>query len=809
MNALYFENGNKFLIASICSMLVLASGCNKEEDPKEHLQRGVEYFEKGEYDKAKLELKTSNQSSKDTAETYYYLALLDEKNRQFKAMKENLIKNIELAPDHTEARLKLGKVHLLFGEIDAAMAQADAVLKAAGDNLEALSLKASVLIRQKKYDEAVAIIDGILKTNPNFTDALSLKALVYMEKEDLPAAIQLIDTAIQADNKNIALYLFKIQLDAKNKNIDAVIDDYKKLIGIYPDNQDFKVTLAKIYAQSGKRDDAEVLLRGLVDAEPGNVKPKLLLLDFLSTISKEKVLQQFQQYVEKHNEQPRMLFDLSSWMVSRGQFEEAKKVLNRVVELEEDTDVGLKAQTLMAKIAFGTKSYDEASKLVDAILKANSNYDDAKIMQARLMLVKEQYDEAIALLNKVLWSRSDSEEAMVLLGQAYLVKGDQKEADKQFASALEVNPASPEALNHIYEKALNTKDLKYAKEILEKAISLRPDNMDFMEKLAKMNLAEKNWDGAEAAIKRINEAPNALASDLATFLRGELYQGKGEWAKAVTEYKSLLEKFPENNEALSNMAECYEKLNKRPEMVAFLTATLAKNTNNLPVGILLSNLYIQDKDYAKADALLGELVRNNPTIPQLYIALASVKVAKNDAKSAISAYQEGLKQSPGHIKLSISLASLYEDQGNYDEAVAIYEGLLSKTPHLEVAKNNLSSLLAEHYSTEDKLKRALELSESFKDSDQPYYRDTYAWALVKSGKVNEGLDILTNIIINTPDVPVFRYHLAVANHLSGNTTVAMSELREAIELGAKKGGFSDQKAAETLLKEIEVKRKGG
>jgi len=64
-------------------------------------------------------------------------------------------------------------VQLLFGETDAAMEQAEFVLKDSGQNLEALSLKASVLIRQKKQPEALAIIDNILKGNPNHTDALS------------------------------------------------------------------------------------------------------------------------------------------------------------------------------------------------------------------------------------------------------------------------------------------------------------------------------------------------------------------------------------------------------------------------------------------------------------------------------------------------------------------------------------------------------------------------------------------------------------------------------------------------------------
>jgi Tetratricopeptide repeat. len=37
-----------------------------------------------------------------------------------------------------------------------------------------------------------------------------------------------------------------------------------------------------------------------------------------------------------------------------------------------------------------------------------------------------------------------------------------------------------------------------------------------------------------------------LSKDLATFLEGQLYQGQGEYVKAIEIYKKLLLKFPEN-----------------------------------------------------------------------------------------------------------------------------------------------------------------------------------------------------------------------------------------------------------------------
>ncbi|WP_020160620.1 MULTISPECIES: tetratricopeptide repeat protein [Methylobacter] len=793
----------KLTIALLFTVLWVLNACtNPEEEAKDHLQRGIELFKEGEFDKAKLELKTSSQADKNAAETYYYLALMDEKNRQFKAMRDNLIKAIELAPGNIDARLKLGKVQLRLGEVDKALEQAETILQDSSQNVGALTLKASALSRQQKPEESLLIVDKVLNIDPNYTDALSLKSAIYMEKENFDEALALINAAIKSNDHDVSLRLFKIQLDAKTKNIDAVIDDYQNLIELSPDNQDFKITLAKIYSQAGKKKEAENLLRMLVDADPDKAKLKLLLLDFLSASASDKVSEQFHQFAEKHKDQSQILFELSNWMIARKNFDEARSTLNRIIEIEDHSNVGLSAKTLLAKLALEEKDFDKSQKLIEEILKANSNYDDAKILQARLLLVKEQYDEAIDLLNRVLWNRPDSEEALVLLGQSFLVKEDHKQANDSFTRALKINPANLQALAYVYDKALKAKNIKYAKEVLIKAIRLTPGNIVLLEKLAKLNLVEKNWNNAQVTIKEIAKSPNPLAPRLAKYLEGQLQQEQGNFVKAIAIYKELLDKFPGNRDAITNMARCYQSLNKQEEMVVFLNGLLSKNPNNISAGLVLSDLYLINKEFDKASAVLTKLIKNKTKIPQVYMSLANVKLVQNESKAAISVYLEGLKQNPDNIKLSLSLASLYELQKDYDAAIAIYEALLRKHPRLDLAANNLAAILIEHFEEEETLKRAVQLVEKFKDSKQAYYRDTYAWALVKQGNISEGLNILNQISIAEPDVPVFKYHLGVAQYKSGNHGAAMSELKQALELTKRKGYFSDKKAAEELLQEI-------
>ena len=788
------------------STLLLLEGCSKE-DPKEHLQKGVEYFNKGEYEKAVIELKTSSQSDKNIAETYYYLALLDEKNRQYKSMSENLKKTIELAPTHTEARLKLGKVQLLLGQSDAALEQAELILKEANQNLDALLLKASVLMRQKNQTAAQAIVDNVLKINPNHVDALLLSALLDMEKERFDQALTSINSAIKLDAKNISLYLFKVELDAKRKNIEAVVADYLELVALYPENQEFKITLAKIYAQTGKKKEAEDVLNGLIAASPDNIKLKILLLDFLNASDPARVQEQFRKFTEQYKDNSTSLLAFASWMMARKDFAEAEIVLIHVIELDEDDELVLSAKMARAKIAFELKDFEASKKIVDEILADNLNHIEAKILQARLLLIKAQYDDAIELLTKILWEKPNSEETLILLGQSFLVKGDQKQAEKQFLKVLEINPANIQALTYIYDKALSAKDVNYAQQIVEKALSIQPGNLTLLEKLVKLHIVASKWESANQTVLRMLKNNDPQAQNLAKYLQGQILQGQGEYIKAISQYKELLINVPENYDLLANMVRCYENIDKKSDMIALLNDLLAKDAQNIPASIILGGLLAEDKQFDKASLLLASIMKENVKIPALYEALAKVKLAQGDNKAAIYIYQEGLKQNPGDVGLLLSLATLYEMQNDINSAITTYETLLTHDSGLDIAANNLASILTERDTNVEKLQKAVQLAEKFKDSKQPYYKDTYAWALIKQGDTGKGLSLLNQIIAVAPKVPVFRYHLGFAHYKIGNYSAAIAELNQALELAAKQGSFADQKAAKALLDEIVVKTK--
>ncbi|MFI3222711.1 MAG: tetratricopeptide repeat protein [Methylococcaceae bacterium] len=788
--------------------LVIVACTDQKEKSNDHLSKTAEYINKGELEKARIELKASSQSGKDTAETYYYMALLNEKKRQFKEMKENLLKTVELAPSFIDARIKLGKVQLLFGDNTEAMSQAEYVLKDASQNLEALTLKASALIKQKNITEALTIIDDILKEHPDNTDALSLKSLIFMEKGDFSKALTLIDAAKKSDASNIGLDFFKIQLDAKNKNTDAVIVDYKNLANAYPDNNEFKITLAKIYTQTGKVTEAEALLQNIINAEPNNIQSILMFLDFTAATNKEKLIDKFKLFSEQHKEQPRILLTLANWMTSRKYVVEAETNLNQVIKIEKNSNVGLAAKVELAKIALETGSIEKSKKIIDSILTTNSSFDDANVLKARILLTQGQSDEAITFLNKVIWSKENSEEAQMLLAQTYLMKGDNIQADIHFLSTLSANPANLQAVLYAYDKALTNNDLKLAKDIIQKALSLIPNNIQFLEKNANLNIIENDWNTAKLTVQKITNTNSPLAFDLASYFLGRIHQGEGNFTKAIEIYSEILERLPDNNDILINIAQCYEKLNNRNQLIVFLNNLRVKNPHNITAGTLLAEAYLANKNIDIANNLLNKMITDKLNKPQVYVLLANVKLAMNDNQGALDAYLDGLKIFPNNIKLSTSAANQFVKLGNFDAAVACYEALLEKNENLDIAINNLAVILAENYSSIDKLNQAALLAGKLKDSTQPYYKDTYAWILVKQKKISDGIKILNKLIMANPNIPIFRYHLGAAYYELGNNSSAINEIKQAIELSKKTNDFFDKKTAEVLLAEILDKTRG-
>ena len=184
---------------------------------------------------------------------------------------------------------------------------------------------------------------------------------------------------------------------------------------------------------------------------------------------------------------------------------------------------------------------------------------------------------------------------------------------------------------------------------------------------------------------------------------------------------------------LESLTVSYLRLDREEELLEYLKEFKAANPNNMMVLSILASIYTRQGDHTAAINILEQGLAEDSSWVQGYTALASSYRAKNDLQAAIDSFERGLKALPNNNLLKMLLASSYEKAGNKVGALTLYEEVLETNPDHQVVANNFASLLIDDFESEENIKRAVKISEQFADSENPYFMDTYAWALVKSG----------------------------------------------------------------------------
>ncbi|KKK81263.1 hypothetical protein LCGC14_2815250, partial [marine sediment metagenome] len=227
-------------------MLSLA-GCGSSADTSDdYVQSGNEYFDNGNYDKARLEYKNAIQIDPRQAEPYYRLALIDEQNKNWKQMFANLTTVEQLDPNHADALVKLGRLYLLGGQIDDALTRTNKALEVKPDDFNAQVLKASIFAKQKKFDEASALLAKISKDYPDHKDVLSLDILISKDKGDLQTALEKSKAAVAKYPEDMSLRLIQLTLYNEMKDYNGMASVYEAMLQRKPDEREIVISYARL-----------------------------------------------------------------------------------------------------------------------------------------------------------------------------------------------------------------------------------------------------------------------------------------------------------------------------------------------------------------------------------------------------------------------------------------------------------------------------------------------------------------------------------------------------------------------------------
>jgi tetratricopeptide (TPR) repeat protein len=160
-------------VGSILLFLFVWAGCaGKEEKMAAHFEKGVAYFDKGEYKAAVIEFRNT----------------------------------IQINPEHVAAHLRLGETYLRLEKLPLAYKQYSTVVGLDPSNIPGLVKLAIFDLHSGKYGNARAHLNGVLALRPNHPDALYMLAAVHQAEKQFHEAALLFRQIIDIDPQQRPAY---------------------------------------------------------------------------------------------------------------------------------------------------------------------------------------------------------------------------------------------------------------------------------------------------------------------------------------------------------------------------------------------------------------------------------------------------------------------------------------------------------------------------------------------------------------------------------------------------------------------------
>jgi len=767
-------------VASIAGLVACSSPTDKANA---FLANGMKLLEQKEYTKANIEFRNALQIDRNMVDAIWGQVLVAEQLGKPQLMYKLLNGVLAAKPEHLEALVKQGRLMLIAGKLDKSLELSDRAMKVNDKDLSVLALRASILLKIDDAKGAVKFAKQVIDEDPAHVDALIVLASERLTAGDSQKAIEYLDQGLKSSEKNIALQLIKIKALDKLAKLDLAEEVFRRLIEYYPETTAFNYVLANFYIKHNRHEDAEKEYRAVVARHPDKLAAKLRLVKFLVSTQGDNVgLKQLEVFSEQEPGNYDMKFALVRFHISRNEIGLANDLLAKIISDTAGTETALKAKGIMAGALLAKGDNDAAKVIVDEILAVDKRNENGLILNSSINIARQKYEEAIGELRVVLRDTPNSTRALFFLAKAHSLSGSPELADEQYFKAFKIS-----RFNSAYGLAyanflLKRKLYNRAEKILQNVISVSPSNLPALKLLAQTRLTLGDWVGAQEvadAIKKTGKE-NITAEQIA----GAILVGKKDYSEGIEQLKRTHQSSPGNFQPVVALVRTYLLAGKPKEAGDFLDAILNASPDNLNAMLLRGQVYASQGQVDEAISTYENAIETAPdnVLPYYYLTITHTRAGNKEEVNKV--LEKGLTVAPESFVLRLSKASLLERSGKAEEAIKLYEGLLSDRPDADIVANNLASLLTENRTDQASLDRAYTLSQRFKRSEVPQFKDTFGWASYQVGKYADAGTILESAAKQLPGIAEFHYHLGM-NHLAReNKELARKELEKALELSA-------------------------
>lgn len=789
-------------VALALAVVVMAAalGCGGPEERKaKYRMRAQEYFQQGNFPKARVAIRNVLKIDPKDVEAYFLYAQVEEKERNWRNAIAGYQQVVEMSPDHDRAQIKLAKYYLEGRALEQVTQITDRILAKTPGHVPATALQIIVIAVSGEMTKAVSQAEQLIAAAPTETDAVLLVATLYTANQRGEEALPLLRRALEAQPGNLELLDGLATILIRQGRMDEAESTLQQIIAREPTVLSHRLRHVAFYDQQQRYDKAEAVLKEAIRLDPDNETQRLTLVEY---VAKRRGLERAESsLLDARKDLPRsgkLWFALGSLYESTQRVDKARETYHAIQEEFHGKPEGWEAKVKLAGLDWAAGKTDDAERQLQEVLKENSRSVEALLLRGKIALQRGNGKDATQDFRSVLKDQPESADGHLLLARAYLMTGETTLARESLAAALSLKPALMEAQVLLAGLDASVGHTKEARERLEPLIARDPGNLALLGMLFQLQTQEKDWGQSQETLAKLRSAgADQAVADLA---EGHVAVAQQQWEKADAAYTRAAEQRPLAPEPLLALLQLGMKRGLVAQTQSRLEGLLAAHPDHPYADGFLGELLLMRGDAAAAIPHFEAAARLNPKWSTPWVHLARYHYAGKRPTEGDEALLKGLQGSPDNEQMRLLLAVSLDAQRRFDEAIGHYEIILKANPKSMLAANNLAATLVDHKSDPKSLERALTLSRAFESqSPNPYLLDTLGWAHYKLDHGKDAVRLLKQAAALAPDHPVLNYHLGAALSKSGQPGEALVYLKKAVAAGTP---FEGLDAAKTLLAEV-------
>ncbi len=431
----------------------------------------------------------------------------------------------------------------------------------------------------------------------------------------------------------------------------------------------------------------------------------------------------------------------------------------------------------MPNFCYWENRLDEASRIIEDLLKKSPQDPEALIQKGQLLLRQKKADEAITTLQTALKNAPQNGAGHYYLGVAYSEKGNALQAEGEWRQAVRMSPIMPEAWLALCASISQRSDWRSLEDLSGQWKKSSPNSVDAYLYHATALVRKGDALGAEADLTHLLQV--APQNPRIYVKLGELRLSQKRTSDAENLFRQALTRDPNSMEATYGLVMVDMQKNKPSEAQELIQQQIAKNPNNPALYFLQARLFFQLKDPDKAEASVTHMLTLNDKDANGLVFLAQVQLSRGKTDQAISNYQRVIELQSNDVRPYEALGRIYEQQGNWQQAQTYYQKAVTLQPENALVSNNLAFLMLERGGS---VNVALTLAQTARKGlpNLPNTADTLGWAYYHNGAYSLAAPLLQEAVKKVPGNQTYRYHLGLTYQKLKDDQAAKTEFEKAL-----------------------------